>query len=62
MICAMRLSDYIKRVGDARAARLFGVKVRTAAAWRRGERMPRKEHAAVIVRKSPVTYAGIYSI
>lgn len=60
MIRAMKLSDYIKRVGDAKAARIFGVKERTAASWRRGERMPRKEHASVIVKKSPVTYAGIY--
>ena len=58
----MTLPEYIKSIGDAKAARLFGVKVRTVGAWRRLERRPRKEHAAVIVKKSPVTYADIYRV
>lgn len=57
----MELKAFIEQVGDAKAARLFGVSARTAQSWRLGERIPRKELADVIVRKSPVTYEGIYS-
>ena len=47
-------------VGDAAAAKRFGVAKRTAQSWRLGERTPRPEQAAVIVKKSPVTFEGIY--
>lgn len=56
----MNLPEYIQAVGDAAAAEKFGVKPRTAASWRRRERFPRPEQAEMIVRTSPVTYAGIY--
>lgn len=56
----MNLKDFISSVGDAKAARLFGVEERTAASWRRGERTPRPKHVERIVKKSPVTYEGIY--
>lgn len=56
----MRLPDYIKLIGDAKAASLWGVKERTVASWRRGERVPRREQAAKIVTSSPVSYADIY--
>jgi hypothetical protein len=62
MIAGMTLPEYIASIGDAKAARLFRVKIRTVAAWRRKERTPRKEHAAIIVAKSPITYAGIYGL
>jgi DNA-binding transcriptional regulator YdaS (Cro superfamily) len=59
----MRLNKYIEAIGDAAAAELFGVKERTAASWRRGERRPRPEQAAVIVEASrgKVSYAEIYA-
>ena len=46
----MLLKDFIEEVGDTEAAELFGVKERTTASWRRGERMPRHKQAEVIVR------------
>lgn len=57
----MKLKEYIEQVGDEQAAKLFKVKTRTALSWRLGERRPRKEHAARIVKVSPVTYEGIYA-
>ena len=39
----MTLQDFIRDMGDGRAAALFGVKERTAASWRRGERFPRAQ-------------------
>ena len=59
----MRLNAYIETIGDAAAAELFGVKERTAASWRRGERLPRPEQAERIVSASRgrVTYSEIYS-
>jgi len=59
----MKLREYIEMIGDEEAARLFSVKPRTAASWRRGERYPRPKQAAVIVEKTKgrVTYADIYS-
>jgi len=56
----MRLSDYVKQIGDEAAAELFEVKVRTAASWRRRERIPSHKQASIIVGRSPVTYEGIY--
>ena len=48
----MSLSAYIEKIGDAKAAKLFGVKIRTVASWRRGERIPQPKRAAIIVRAS----------
>jgi DNA-binding transcriptional regulator YiaG len=56
----MNLIDFLQKVGDEKAARLFGVAPRTVRSWRVGARSPRKRTAAVIVKRSPVTYAGIY--
>ena len=58
----MTLAEYIKQFGDLDAAKLFGVKERTAASWRRGERRPRPEVAASIVAATggEVTLDGIY--
>lgn len=58
----MNLRDYIKSVGDSRAAELFGVEERTAASWRRGERSPRPKTAATIVSvtQGEVSFAEVY--
>jgi len=56
----MDLKTYIEKIGDEQAAKLFQVKRRTAQSWRLGARKPRSEQAAIIVKKSPVTYEGIY--
>jgi DNA-binding transcriptional regulator YdaS (Cro superfamily) len=58
----MRLQDFIKTVGDATAAKLFGVKERTAMSWRLGDRRPRPAKAAEIVRmtKGKVGFTDIY--
>ena len=59
----MRLADYIKKHGDAYCASMWGVKVRTTAGWRRGERTPRPAQARVIVATTggEVTLAEIYA-
>lgn len=54
------LSEYIAQVGVEKFARRFGWTHRRVRAWRYRERAPRKEEAEVIVRKTPVTYEGIY--
>jgi len=56
----MKLAEYIAKIGDQAAARRFKVKLRTAASWRRGERLPSPDNARHIVACSPVTYKGIY--
>lgn len=56
----MDFVEYLTKIGDAQAARLFGVEKRTAKSWRLLERRPRAEQAQMIVKKSPVTYASIY--
>jgi DNA-binding transcriptional regulator YdaS (Cro superfamily) len=58
----MELSAFIEEVGDEKAAKLFGVKVRTAASWRRRERIPRPKQVPNIVRasKGKVTLEGVY--
>ena len=69
MIIGMEISltEFIKKLGDKEAAKLFGVEERTAASWRRMERKPRDSQAKVIVDKTknhklgPVTYTGIYA-
>ena len=60
----MNLRDFLKEIGDDTAAKLIGVKPRTISAWRRGERFPRPEQAARILRASNgrVDYEGIYSV
>lgn len=59
---AMTLSKLISDMGDAAAAALFGVKLRTVQSWRRRERYPRPEMAWKIVEKAGgrVDYAGIF--
>lgn len=58
----MKLSEYIKLIGDEKAAADFSVKPRTTGSWRRGERTPRKEQAAVIVKATNgiVSFQDIY--
>ena len=60
----MLLKDYVEHIGDAGAAALFGVKVRTAMSWRLGERIPRHEKALDIVRltKGRVSYSECYGV
>ncbi len=47
----MKFSEYIKKLGDEVCAQRWGVKARTVASWRRGERFPRPKQAGEIVRK-----------
>jgi len=56
------LAEYILRIGDEAAAELFGVKPRTVAAWRRGERIPRPAQAKRIVAaaRGELSYESIY--
>lgn len=58
----MTLSEYIKLHGDEICAIAWGVKPRTTASWRRGERLPRPDQAHRIVKETcgAVSYAGIY--
>lgn len=56
------LPDYIIKIGDEAAAKLFGVKPRTAMSWRLRRRFPTKDQADIIVSKSPVSYDGIFSV
>jgi hypothetical protein len=57
----MTLPDYIKQVGDEKAAEVFGVSPRTAMSWRLRDRFPRPQQARKIIASSPVTMEGIYS-
>jgi hypothetical protein len=59
----MTLKEFIEEIGDGRASELLDVPVRTVAAWRRGERLPRPAQAAKIVRaaRGKVDYSGIYA-
>jgi len=56
----MNLKQYLEKLGDAKAAKKFGIKERTIRSWREGDRTPRPEHARLIVSLSPVTMKGIY--
>lgn len=47
------LQDYLAEIGDARFSALSGIKPRTVAAWRRGERIPRPEIWAEISPHAP---------
>lgn len=59
---SLSLPDFIARLGDEKAAELFGVKLRTVQSWRRRERMPRAEQARRIIcaADGEVSYAGIF--
>jgi hypothetical protein len=56
------LTEYISYYGDRHAANLFGVSPRTAASWRRKERVPKPATASriVIITDGAVSYDGIY--
>ena len=61
------LPEFIAKIGDDKAAKLFStrgrrVKARTAMSWRLRTRFPTKDQADVIVKKCEVTYDGIYSV
>jgi DNA-binding transcriptional regulator YdaS (Cro superfamily) len=58
----MKLATFIESVGDKEAARLFRVTTRAVASWRRGERIPKREHAQVIViaTDGQVSFDDIY--
>jgi hypothetical protein len=58
----MTLSDYIKQIGRAAFCKKFKVKDRTAYSWELRDRYPNKSKAQEIVRKSPVTFDGIYGV
>ncbi len=59
----MEFRDYLKTLGDERAAELFGVKPRTVRSWRFGERAPRLRQARTIVERTQgaITLAEIYA-
>ena len=59
----MRLSDYITQHGDSECSKRFGVKERTVASWRRGERTPRPAQARKIISGSggDVSMSDIYA-
>jgi transcriptional regulator with XRE-family HTH domain len=68
MLVGMKtLKEFIAAIGDTKTARLLGMKPRTVAAYRRGERRPKPADAARIVKiaathpAGPVDYAGIYA-
>lgn len=58
----MDLEGFIQQLGDDKAAKLFGVKPRTAASWRRGERSPRPKQVQKIIKASngQLSYESIY--
>jgi hypothetical protein len=58
----MDLPAFIEDLGDAEAAKLFGVKERTAASWRRQERKPRPTQIPKIIKasKGTLSYETIY--
>lgn len=58
----MKLDQFIEEIGDEAAAKLFDVKPRTVASWRRGERKPRPDKAIEIVKtlRGKIPLEGIY--
>lgn len=58
----MTLSEYIRQIGRAAFCKKFKVKDRTAYSWELIDRYPNKAKAQEIVRKSPVTFEGIYGV
>lgn len=58
---AISLRDFIARTGDEEAARILGIRPRTAQAYRLGNRVPRPTLAREFVRRAPeLTMASIY--
>ncbi len=59
----MRLPEYIKLIGDKKAAEVFQVTERAVASWRRGERIPQRKQAMRIVTATHgiVTFNEIYT-
>ena len=59
----MNLPEFLRELGDERAADAIGVKARTVGSWRRGERMPRPAHARCIILLSDgrLDFSSIYS-
>jgi len=54
--------EYLERLGDQKAAKLFSVSERTAQSWRLGDRVPRPEQAKAIIAVTPLTYESIYGM
>jgi hypothetical protein len=48
----MTLSEYLKTIGDERAAKKFGVTRRRIESWRLGHRQPRPQMAQRIVAET----------
>ena len=59
----MTLTEYLKKVGDERAAEAFGVTRRRIESWRLGQRQPRPAMANKIVELTAgaLTLADIYA-
>jgi hypothetical protein len=59
----MRLTDYLKKIGDERAAEKFGVTRRRIESWRLGTRQPRPAMAQRIVAETDglLTLDDIYA-
>ena len=58
----MKLSDYLKELGETDACNRFGVSVFTIRAWRCQARYPSSRHALMIQAQSKgrVSYAKIF--
>jgi hypothetical protein len=48
----MKLREYLTAIGDAQAAKLFGISERAARSYRYGVRTPKPATARQIVRRS----------
>ena len=59
----MKLNEYLSRVGDEEAAKLFSVKKRTAISWRLGQRSPSPSQAFKIeeLTKGVVSFVECYN-
>jgi hypothetical protein len=59
----MTLSEFIHEKGDAQCSALFGVPVRTVAAWRRGECLPTRNQIVRLIEASDgaLDANGIYA-
>lgn len=59
----MRLTEYIEKVGRAKAAEIFDVTPGAISHWLTGKRSPSKSTASMIVEKTHglVTFDGIYA-
>jgi hypothetical protein len=56
----MTLTEYIKQVGVPQFCKEFGIKERTATAYRYRQRRPRPALSMQIIDRTPVTWEGIY--